>query len=91
MGLLFRLFVFGHMNEYCLPFFNALTISFIIFCVFINFSFLRSPSRHDFAIEVTDKAKPLQTLFVRPVPDIVVKSLQEAEKNTVRVDKIRSR
>ena len=51
----------------------------------------RSPSRHDFAIEVTDKAKPLQNLFVRPVPEIVKKSVQEAEKSVGWVGKVRSR
>ena len=51
----------------------------------------RSPSRHDFTIEVTSKAKPLENLFVRPVPEIVKKSLEEAEKSLQKVVKDRSR
>ena len=51
----------------------------------------RSPSRHEFTIEVTHKAKPLESLFVRPVPEIVKKSLEEAEKSLQKIVKDRSR
>ena len=51
----------------------------------------RSPSRHEFTIEVTNKVKPLENLFVRPVPEIVKKSLEEAQRNLEKYTKERSR
>ena len=51
----------------------------------------RSPSRHEFTIEVNEKAKPLENLFVQPVPEMVRKSLEEAERNLETYSKERSR
>lgn len=53
----------------------------------------RSPSRAEqYSIEVKDKTEPLQSLglFVKPIPDIVRRSQQEASTTTGTLQSLRS-
>ena len=55
----------------------------------------RSPSRADYSVEITDKTKASALnrlgLFVKPMPDLVKQSVQEAQKNLDQAIQQRSR